>query len=117
MSELVRIGDTALFRGNIRDKEKRLLLLSEVKKLRLSDNYKSVYIQRDLTFRQRQEMVSRRSALSGSRHGVGHGGSTGLRVLVVLFVGFLICVVVLAWVADLWLLLLLRNVWMRSQLH
>ena len=44
LSELIRIGDTALFRRKIRDKEKRLLLLSEVKKVRLSDNYKSVYI-------------------------------------------------------------------------
>ena len=62
LDSLSRIGDTALFRGNPIDREKRLLLLGNTKHLKSPENYKSVYI-RDLTYQQRQEMILRSDLL------------------------------------------------------
>ena len=66
LSGLTRIGETDLFMAKIMDKEQRSLLLIRVKNLKNSEAYISVYIQRDLTYKQRQEMMVRRSALAMS---------------------------------------------------
>ena len=66
LSGLTRINEMGLFRAKIMNKEQRSLLLSRVKNLRNSEAYRSVYIQRDLTYRRRQEMMVRRSALAMS---------------------------------------------------
>ena len=55
------IENTGLFRAKIMNKEQRFLL-SRVKELRNSEAYRSIYIQRDLTYRQRQEIIMRRSS-------------------------------------------------------
>ena len=64
LSGLTSIVETGLFRAKILDKEQRLLLLSRVKNLRNSEVYRSVYIQQDLTYRQRHEMMVRKFALT-----------------------------------------------------
>ena len=58
LSGLFRIGETGLFRVKIEDKDKRSFLLSRVKELRSSEAFRSVYIQRDLAYKQQQEMVA-----------------------------------------------------------
>ena len=55
---ITKIKD-GLFRGEIRDRHKRLQLLAEAKKLKNSPYYR-LYLQRDLTYKQRQELARKR---------------------------------------------------------
>ena len=58
-----------IYRAKIADREARLRLLNSAPKLNRSPDLKHIYIQRDLTFQQRQELFKRRfpgSALEGS---------------------------------------------------
>ena len=64
---MAKIRNTRLYRAQILDREQRLLLLRRAKGLKDSRLYKSVYLQRDLTFRQRQEMAQRRESSGRSR--------------------------------------------------
>ena len=76
LSGLSRIGETGLFRAKIEDKEKRSFLLSRVKELHSSEAFR--YIQRDLTYKQRQEIVARRSTFNVSGGQMSHQRSGGL---------------------------------------
>ena len=78
LTGLVRIGDTSLFRAKVLDREQRRTLLDCAKNLRHLDEFKSVYIQRDLTYRQRQEIIARRAAVEG-REATAGLGATGDR--------------------------------------
>ena len=77
LSGLSQVEATSLFRAKIEDK-KRSFLLSRVKELRSSEAFRSVYIQRDLTYKQRQEMVARRSTfnVSGRQMSQRFGGTS-----------------------------------------
>ena len=63
-SDFVNIGNTGLFRAKIRDREQRMVLLNNVMRLKNSEQYRFLYIQHDLTYRQRQDMIARRNALA-----------------------------------------------------
>ena len=65
-----RIGHT-LFRANIEDSEARLRVLAAAKNLRNTDEFRRVFVQRDLTYKQRQEVVSRRSGRGNPHSGAG----------------------------------------------
>ena len=92
LSGLAKTRNTRLYRAKILDRKQRILLFRSVKGLKDSELYKSVYLilQRDLTFRQRQEMAQRRgsSGESSPKHAgrrravgdiaeVGHKSATG----------------------------------------
>ena len=69
LTELTKINAN-LFRGRINDANRRQELLAAVPLLRRSDEFGSVYIQKDLTYRQRGEVIAARSARrSGNRTG------------------------------------------------
>ena len=68
LSNLSKIGTTRLFRAKILNREKRLLLLRSAINLKTSEQYRSAYIQKDLTYRQRQQLFCRR-ATSGRSGG------------------------------------------------
>ena len=55
-------GDKGLFRAKIENAQVRRALLQEAHKLKQSQSFASVYLHRDLTYSQRQELRSRRSA-------------------------------------------------------
>ena len=59
---LDRVGVTNIYRARITDKEKRKEILTKSVDLRHSRNFKHVYINKDLTYIQRQEVISRRKA-------------------------------------------------------
>ena len=64
----------ALFRVDIPDKDCRVKILSSANKLKNSTEFKKVYISKDLTFLQRQEIKERR-ARSQSDHPVHRSNS------------------------------------------
>ena len=59
---LVRVGSTNLYRGRILNAEIRRALLLKVHELRNSTEFSSVYVHRDLTYQQRQDLLARRRA-------------------------------------------------------
>lgn len=61
----------SLFRATIVDSHKRFRVLSEAKKLRFSDDFARVFVQRDLTYQQRSELVARRAQNFSERSGSG----------------------------------------------
>ena len=78
-----------LYRANIVNRQARLNVLSQAKRLRNSDMYKRHYIQRDLTYKQRCEVIAKRSeervegtganlVQIGSRDGVAGGRVAGV---------------------------------------
>lgn len=56
---VVRVNPS-LFRARIEDGQQRFRILGEARKLRHSQEFRSVYVQRDLTFRQRAEVMAKR---------------------------------------------------------
>ena len=65
LSEVVKIpSETDLYRGKVSDDELRKCLLDRAKQLKSSPQYGSVFIRRDLTYHQRQEMKAKRAAHS-----------------------------------------------------
>ena len=52
----------SVFRGKILKNEMRFRLLAEARKLRNSANFRQFYIQKDLTYRQRGELIANRAA-------------------------------------------------------
>ena len=54
-------SDNSLYRVSVLDKTKRLNLLQNAKKLKDSPNYTGIYLNKDLTYMQRQEARARRS--------------------------------------------------------
>ena len=82
LNDIVQIGDRRLFgdrRARILNDEKRKELLLVAKKLKSLKEYEKVYIQKDLTFRQRQELYKRRYRRgvlqSGNRSEIAEDGS------------------------------------------
>ena len=59
--DTVRVAPS-VFRGKILNSEMRFRLLAEARKLRNSANFRDFYIQKDLTYRQRGELISNRAA-------------------------------------------------------
>ena len=57
------VGQTGMFRAKIYDDTVRSDILMNARKLKGMDGCKSVFIQRDLTFKQRQELFRRRSLM------------------------------------------------------
>ena len=76
VSDMVKINDS-LFRAKIVDSSKRLRLLAEAKHLKNSDEFKRAFIQRDLTYRQRQEIIAGRAERNERRQG-GDNGDEGM---------------------------------------
>ena len=52
----------SVFRGKITETESRFKMLAEVGKLRRSSNFRDYYIQKDLIYRQRGEVIANRAA-------------------------------------------------------
>ena len=65
LSDVRQIGNRRLFRAKILNDDKRKELLLVAKKLKALKEYEKMYIQKDLTFRQRQELYERRHRGSG----------------------------------------------------
>ena len=59
LTDIVPVA-SGVWRGKILDSHKRQLILADAKKLRHSENFSRIYIQRDLTFRQRRELIEKR---------------------------------------------------------
>ena len=82
VTNLTVIGE-GLYRANIVDREVRFGLLSQVSRLKGSQLYSSLYIQRDLTYKQRVELKARRETVrrgevterSNNINAVTNGGS------------------------------------------
>ena len=63
--DVVRIASaTDLFRGKVQDDELRRRVLENAKRLKDLDEFKEVFIRRDLTFAQRKELQLRRAQTS-----------------------------------------------------
>ena len=65
--------DRKLYRITIMDREKKIALLSNAKDLKNNDQFKNIYISRDLTYSQRQELRSKRAE---ERDRVQRGGNS-----------------------------------------
>ena len=79
LTELTKINSN-LFRGKINDNTRRLELLAAVPQLRRSNEFRSVYIQKDLTYRQRGEVIAARSARRSGNH-VGNDNAESVNEL------------------------------------
>ena len=90
LADIVCINaDRVLFRAKIMDAEARRKILDSARNLKNSTQYSSVYINRDLTYKQRQTLISRRAGTrdhnrnnilvgnDGSLADSGRGGSGG----------------------------------------
>ena len=82
LSDLTEIRGMEICRAKINDKKKRKELLNKVKLLRFRQEYKRFYVQRDLTYNQRQELKRRVVAQGGSVVIAGDGfvGGQGANV-------------------------------------
>ena len=63
LCEVKKVGPTNLFRATIRDLDMRRELILRSHELARSENFSMVYINKDLTYQQRQELLARRRAL------------------------------------------------------
>ena len=79
--DLTRIGSTNPFRARIMDSDKRRELLLRSQDLRHSEDFSRVYVNRDLTFDQRQELMEKRRAALLSRSPSAIGSQSNARVL------------------------------------
>ena len=78
LEDLTRAAPS-VWRGKVLDVSKRTDLLSKAKNLKASSEFSRIYIQRDLTYRQRREVIAKRASF---RQGTGAnavelGGSEG----------------------------------------
>ena len=73
LEDVVAIRAHGIFRARILSDEARVSLLREVKRLRHMEGYERCYIQKDLTYRQRKELVERRREWGSSRGGGWRG--------------------------------------------
>ena len=63
LTDVVRIpSETDLYRGKVCDDDARKLILDRAKQLKDSDRFGSVFIRRDLTYKQRSELQAKRAA-------------------------------------------------------
>ena len=72
LTGIVRMGG-GLFRGKISDKETRMELFSVTNRLKGSQEFSSIFVQRDLTYIQRQEVIAKRRSRGGIRLGRSEG--------------------------------------------
>ena len=76
LSEIVRIGESNMYRARIADSDSRTALLARCHQLRPTEEFRNVYINRDLTYQQRQDLrAKRRGALSESAAQPGTGAN------------------------------------------
>ena len=73
LQEVTRVAPS-VWRGKILEAEKRLGLLSEARNLKNSQDFFNIYVQRDLTYRQRMDVIAKR-AQRGNR-GTGANATT-----------------------------------------
>ena len=67
LTDVVRISsETDLYRGKVVDDELRKQLLDKAKQLKTSAQYSTVYIRRDLTYKQRQDLKAKREAATAT---------------------------------------------------
>ena len=80
LSDVAKIGGKKLFRAKVLNAEKRSELLMVTGRLRTMSGFENLYIQKDLTFRQRQELSERRSKARMRKvdGGVAIAGSFGM---------------------------------------
>ena len=79
--DIVKIAPS-IFRGKIVENENRLKLLAGAPKLRRSDEFSRIYVQKDLTYRQRNELISKRAARrQTARSSPSEGPSTSNRTV------------------------------------
>ena len=64
LTDVVRVG-SSVWRGNIADPVQRFRILSEAKRLKQSRDFSRVYVQKNLTFRQRAELMAKRAQRNG----------------------------------------------------
>jgi hypothetical protein len=60
LSDVTKVGTSGLFRAKVLKDEERCKLLMKAKELKEVNGYERVFVQRDLTLRQRQELLARR---------------------------------------------------------
>ena len=60
LSDVVKIGDRKLFHAKVLDEDKRRELLAVANRLKSKKGFENLYIQKDLAYRQRQELSERR---------------------------------------------------------
>ena len=60
LSDVIKIGDKQLYRAKVLNTEKRSELLIVTGRLRTMSGFENLYIQKDFTFRQKQELSERR---------------------------------------------------------
>ena len=76
LSDVVAIPNHAdLFRAKVPDDEQRKRLLDKAKELKHSERYKTVFIRRDLTYAQRQELMARRQIRASAAASQGDGAA------------------------------------------
>ena len=73
LCEVKKVGPTNLFRATIRDLDMKRELILRSHELASSENFSTVYINKDLTYQQRQELLARRRALRRKGWGVLSG--------------------------------------------
>ena len=75
MTEIQMVGDN-YFRARVTDADSRRELLLRCHQLRNSEEFSRVYINRDLTFQQRQDLRNKRTVARESSSGVASGSNT-----------------------------------------
>ena len=63
LSDVTKIGSTNMFRARIADSSSRMALLTKCHQLRPTEEFGNVYINKDLTYQQRQDLRSRRQGV------------------------------------------------------
>ena len=83
LKDVMQIGDIRLFQAKILNDDKQKELLLVAKKLKALKEYEKVYIyiQKDLTFRQRQELYGQRHGGSGLQGEKRYEKGNGLSIL------------------------------------
>ena len=81
LSDVVCIsGDRGLFRAKVVNADDRMKLLDSARSLKNSRSFSSVYITRDLTYKQRQTLFARRANFVRDRNNNSTGGGDGVSV-------------------------------------
>ena len=60
LNDVVQVG-SSLWRGDIGDPVQRFKVLSEARRLKQSRDFSRIYVQKNLTFRQRAELMDKRA--------------------------------------------------------
>ena len=80
--DIVCVSETnSIFRVKLQDMDSKYAIISNAKNLNRNDNFKQVYISRDLTYIQRQELAVRRAALRAGSSGTPASGANSAPIL------------------------------------